>query len=49
MITREVVNGKPATVAFLNDRWEPVAPEHATMVEVTFDDGRVMFGTKEAK
>lgn len=45
MITREVVEGKQATVSHLNDKWEPVAPKDATIVKVVFDEGGVLFGT----
>lgn len=47
-ITREVVNGKQATVSHLNDKWEPVAPKDATIVKVIFDEGGVLFGTRPA-
>ena len=45
-ITRETVNGFPATVSHLTDTWEPCAPEDATRVKVVFDEGKgVLFGT----
>jgi hypothetical protein len=49
MITREVVDGKQATVSHLNDKWELCDPKDATMVKVVFDDGGVLFGTRPAK
>jgi hypothetical protein len=48
MITRELVNGKQATVSHLSDTWELCAPDKATIVKVVFDDGSgVLFGTRE--
>ena len=48
-ITREVVNGRPATVSHLTETWEPCDPENATRVKVVFDDGNgVLFGTAKA-
>jgi len=44
MIRREIVDGKPATVAYLDDQFQPVAPGEAMIVKVIFDDGRVAFG-----
>jgi len=52
MITKEVVNGKQATVSHLTDTWEPCDPKDAALVKVVFDDGSgVLFGTakKEAR
>jgi hypothetical protein len=43
-VTREVVNGKQATVSHLNDKWEPCDPKDAKLVKVVFDDGGIMFG-----
>jgi len=49
MIKREVVEGRPATVAYMNDHLEPVSEAEATVVKVVFDGGpvRVMFGRKQ--
>ena len=47
-ITREVVNGKQATVSHLTDTLEPCAPADAAMVKVVFDDGGVLFGVRKA-
>ena len=48
MITKEVVNGKQATVSHLTDTWELCAPKDATIVKVVFDDGSgVLFGTRK--
>jgi hypothetical protein len=47
-VTRELVNGKQATVSHLNDKWEPCDPKDAKLVKVVFDDGGIVFGiTKE--
>jgi len=48
MITRETIDGRPAVVAYINDDFEPMSPEEATMVKIIFDDGEVRFGTKAA-
>ena len=47
MITREIVDGKHATVAHLTDKWEPCAPKDAQIVKVMFDDGGVRFGVRQ--
>ena len=49
MITREVIDGKQATVSHLNDKWELVAPADATLVKVNFDDGTSMFGVRKSE
>ena len=49
MITRDTIEGRPATVAYINDRFEPVSADDATMVKVIFDDGEVRFGIKSEK
>lgn len=45
-ITREVVDGKKATVSHLTDKWEPCEPKDAQIVKVVFDEGGVLFGVK---
>lgn len=51
MIERREVNGKPATVAYLahdpNGGFRSVSPEECDLVEVRFDDGGVLFGTRD--
>ena len=47
MITRETVDGKLATVSYLTTDWEPCAPKNAELVKIVFDDGGVLFGTRE--
>ena len=49
MITRDTIEGRPATVAYINDRFEPARADDATMVKVVFDDGEVRFGIKSEK
>ena len=44
MLTKTTVNGKAATVCFLNDKWEPVPEKDATKVKVMFDEGGILFG-----
>ena len=46
MITHETIDGRPAVVAYINDSFEPVAPDVATMIKVIFDDGEIRFGKK---
>lgn len=47
MIERTVIDGKQATVAYLKGDMEPASKEDHTYVKVIFDDGTVLFGTKE--
>jgi hypothetical protein len=46
MIKRMMVEGRPATVAYITNNFEPVSPDDADMVKVAFDDGEVRFGVK---
>lgn len=43
MIERTTVNGKRATVAYLDDDFNPVSKEDATLVKVIYDDGTRAF------
>lgn len=43
MIKREKVDGKEATVVYLNDKFEMADEDSATLVKVIFDDGRILF------
>ena len=47
MIEKTTVEGRPAMVAYLNDRFEMVQPDVATVIKVVFTDerGGMMFGT----
>ena len=47
MIEKTVVEGRPAIVAYLNDRLEPVDETVATVVKVIFTDeqGGMVFAT----
>ena len=51
MIERTEIDGKPATVAYLtrggDGSFQLVDVKDATLVKVVFDDGNVVFGTKE--
>ena len=47
MIERTTIDGKPATVAYLKGRMEPASKEDHTFVKVVFDDGTIVFATKE--
>jgi hypothetical protein len=43
MIERTIVNDRPATVAYINDKFLPVSKDDATLVKVIFDDGERLF------
>jgi hypothetical protein len=45
MIERTLVNERPATVAYIDDKFRPVDREDATLVKVIFDDGERIFLT----
>ena len=47
MMEKTVVEGRPATVVYLNDRFEPTQPEDATVIKVVFTDerGGMVFGS----
>lgn len=47
MIERTVIDGKAATVAYLKGNMEPATKEDHTYVKVIFDNGNVVFATKE--
>ena len=49
MIERTTVDGKPATVAYLKGDFVPASKEDCTFIKVIFDNGNVMFATKERK
>ena len=46
MIEQTIVEGRPAIVSYLNDRFEPVDEAVATLAKVTFTDeqGGMVFG-----
>ena len=43
MIERQIVNGRPATVAYLTNAFEPADADTAQCIKVLFDDGDVVF------
>lgn len=43
MIRREEIDGRPATVAYLDDEFQPVEFEKATVLKIIYDDGEVAF------
>lgn len=47
MIEQVTIDGKKATVAYLNDDMTPATKEDHTLVKVIFEDGTLMFGRKE--
>lgn len=47
MLERTVIDGKPATVAYLRGKMQPATKEDHTYVKVMFDNGDVVFATKE--
>ena len=40
---RTVIDGKPATVCYLDAARMPTTPDKAVMIEVRFDNGDTMF------
>ena len=40
MIENTVINGRPATVAYLNDRFQPVDQADAALVKIHYNDGQ---------
>ena len=49
MIEKTIVENRPAIVAYLNDRLEPVDEAVATLVKVIFTDERRRHGVRGAK
>lgn len=49
MIVQQTINSKKATVAYLDDAYNPVDETDATHVKVMFDDGGVLFGVAVGK
>lgn len=47
MLEKTVIEGRPASVAYLDRNFVPVDADDATMVKVIFDDGEVMFATAD--
>ena len=47
MLDRTIINGQPATVAFLKGNMVPATQEEATYLKVIFDDGRVLFALRD--
>ncbi len=43
MIERYTVDGREATVAYVDDKFNPTTQGKATLVKVIFDDGEVTF------
>lgn len=43
MIERQKVDGRDATVAYLNLDMEPTTVDDAELVKVIFDDGQILF------
>jgi hypothetical protein len=46
---RTVIDGKPATVCYLDAARMPTTPDKATMMEVRFDNGDTMFAVVKPK
>lgn len=49
MIERVVVEGRPATAAYINSDFEPVGKDQATLVKIIFDDGEDVLFLKPVK
>lgn len=47
MIERDVVDGRPATVAYIDLEFNPVDRANATFCKIIFGDGDVIFGSIE--
>ncbi|MHB1330305.1 MAG: hypothetical protein ACYC2K_19065 [Gemmatimonadales bacterium] len=45
MIERDVIDGRPATVAYIDLEFNPVDKDKATFCKIIFDDGDVIFGS----
>lgn len=43
MIERQNIEGRDATVAYLNAEFEPATKDDWTLVKIIFDDGEVVF------
>lgn len=43
MIERVTIDGEEAFAAYVNNQFEPVDKDQATIVKVIFDNGKVMF------
>ena len=46
---RTVIDGKPATVCYLDAARMPTTPDKAAMMEVRFDNGDTMFAVVKPK
>lgn len=44
MIERTIIHGRPASVVYVDDQFNPVQRDAATLIKVLFDDGGVVFG-----
>jgi len=49
VITKEVIDGRPAVISYINDSLEPVNRDEATMIKIIFEDGEIRFGVKAPK
>lgn len=49
MIERQVVQGRPATISYMTDNFEPSSKDAATLIKVVFDDGEVLFLTPKVQ
>lgn len=49
MIERQVIEDRPATVAYLTLDMIPTTSADAEMVKIKFDDGEIRFGFAEDK
>jgi hypothetical protein len=45
MIERQTIDGREATVAYLDNKFKPATKDTATLIKVIFDDGQVLFLT----
>jgi hypothetical protein len=47
MIEHTVIDGKPATVAYIKNGWKPGTKDDHDFVKITFEDGRMVIATKK--
>lgn len=43
MMIRAKVEGREATIVYINERFEPVSDKEATRAKILFDDGEIWF------
>lgn len=49
MIEKQTIKGRPATVAYLTENFEPAQKAEAKLIKVVFDDGETLWLTPPDK